>query len=1137
MTLCQKCGYNNFADNKFCTSCGSQINLAISPIFQTRFNEDIEEISNELENLAYVLNLLHSQTDDYSLKAIDQLNNRRIKLLEILDNTLAKKIYPDTSKRLDYFFKFVQHIVDDYGIPVRASEFYSVAIAKGFENHLELVAGPCNSDQTYKPISDEKENTFNKSVYWKSIWLTLFSENLIATFLGFGILLIVASSLVFLVTWWPNHLLRPYLVLIAIGQIIAFVIVGHIIKNKIGLHYSGIAFITIGAVWAIFTGAMITYLFFDLLNESLKIPGLNLYLNLPPLGWLVTGLISTPIWGILGFKYKGYVLVQGFIFLLGISIVLTVASFGDEWTLWRWAIIALPLYLTIVIWIRKFFGRIFTDIHVKPLVWMGMIIGVLPFVILVFDHISNSDQSSLPLSLVTITTAFTTLVTAKLIKLRWLEHIGALLIPLSLYFMCIQVFTYLDTYFNLILISISTIYLYLGFRINLTPVNNIENKFPFLNPWHLISIILMVITSMANEHAWVGAICMASATLISGLLIYIWKKDSWSLVPLLPLTIFTIYLIDTVPLYAGFAKSYCDFCQSIPVGTSIPSVVGFFILILVRIFNRRFIISGPLILWSMGMIIFSVITSFMYSSNGIEIGYVKDFQVIIILIYLVFLLFLLKLLSIDNLSILWNPLLIKNADQDWQNTLLLPFLRSLTVLLILLLIPVWILSAIRVSMDSHELIILPSIVWCLATLINYWMLLKYKRDLFLFAVSITCHIALIVFLNGPIQHWEIIYQGMFISVFAILFVSMVATYGICNKNLISNSRYLIRKIYLTLFFLGLIDATAGLVLAGWNRWDNWQGLSIVILYTIISFVLVHITRSKILPYITLFLLAITNIFIVGIYEGTWADRYIVWAIQGLVYWWISIAINKYARESYSYLWVKPLNNSSSRMALLATIATAVAFLVDYINNNDSYIDLITPTSVLAILGILYLSKAIQQKNILAGYISAAALLLSWIIQVIGRDLGNIQFYTFPIGLYLLGLAYFGNIKFKKIKYLTLIINMLAVLLLCCSSFVQSISDNTDNKLFFVLLMSIEAIGLVVWGLFTKSKISFLGGIFAFSINVLYQLTAFISDFNGAILTLSGGITIIVLVVIFEKTRSRLMAKGTVFLDNLEQWNW
>ena len=97
-----------------------------------------------------------------------------------------------------------------------------------------------------------------------------------------------------------------------------------------------------------------------------------------------------------------------------------------------------------------------------------------------------------------------------------------------------------------------------------------------------------------------------------------------------------------------------------------------------------------------------------------------------------------------------------------------------------------------------------------------------------------------------------------------------------------------------------------------------------------------------------------------------------------------------------------------------------------------------------------------------------------------------QAYAIPVGLYLLGIAFFERRRSRGT--LPVFIEIAAVLLLVGSSFLQSVIDEPGWA--YALLLGVESILLVLWGVVNRTKVSFIGGIVAFVVNVLYQTPGF-----------------------------------------------
>jgi len=369
--------------------------------------------------------------------------------------------------------------------------------------------------------------------------------------------------------------------------------------------------------------------------------------------------------------------------------------------------------------------------------------------------------------------------------------------------------------------------------------------------------------------------------------------------------------------------------------------------------------------------------------------------------------------------------------------------------------------------------------------------------------------------------------------------------GICYKYQEWHLDYHLRAKQYT--FLPLLSGAAivsvvGLILSGWGDWSNWEGLTVTIIYTVVSIATAQISKYRFAPYATLGLILIINIFVVGLIGGTWPTRAIGWALQGLAFWWIAKAIVSISKKKFKYdlsLWVVPLENSSTRTALFAGIFAFITLAAKILEIGTFNPDLIVPTSVIAVLGLLYLGKAITEKNVLSGYLAAAALLFSWYVQLIERDLSQIeiQLYTIPAGLYLLALGYLENRRKILDHKLAMASNILGVIVLSGSAFVQSIIASDGMELVFVLLGGFEGMILTIWGIFSRSKISFAAGILTFAINIFYQATSLLSETNVAIIGIISGLFIIVLVIVIERTKSHLVSKGQKFRDYVTDWDW
>ena len=126
---------------------------------------------------------------------------------------------------------------------------------------------PGFGETSIEELDDSVPATSEAGIDWSGIWRTLFSENSMASILGFGILLITVGLLVVLIDQWQNEESRTWLVFLALAQTAAFIFIGHMVKERLKLYLSGLAFLSLGGVWAIYTAGIISYLLFDPVTE------------------------------------------------------------------------------------------------------------------------------------------------------------------------------------------------------------------------------------------------------------------------------------------------------------------------------------------------------------------------------------------------------------------------------------------------------------------------------------------------------------------------------------------------------------------------------------------------------------------------------------------------------------------------------------------------------------------------------------------------------------------------------------------------------------------------------------------------------------------------------------------------------
>ncbi|MBI4312925.1 MAG: hypothetical protein HY681_14280, partial [Chloroflexi bacterium] len=233
---------------------------------------------------------------------------------------------------------------------------------------------------------------------WASFWSALFSERSLTALLGFGVLLVTVSSLVLLVSVWQTAeggwegawpVVQPLL----LGQFFLFLLSGYVIKERMKLHLSGLAVITIAALWVpLNLGAWMFKLFGPQVNQAreaaggqyLAVPGIGVPLDLPLYAWLIVVLVSAVVWGALTYRFRGHLLAHGTVGFGGAGVALFVALFGMQlkWPLafgWEWPLASLgALTVPLLLGWRRLRSASFGNI-VEPMFWtaQGTLAGVL----------------------------------------------------------------------------------------------------------------------------------------------------------------------------------------------------------------------------------------------------------------------------------------------------------------------------------------------------------------------------------------------------------------------------------------------------------------------------------------------------------------------------------------------------------------------------------------------------------------------------------------------------------------------------------------------------------------------------------------------------------------------------------------
>ena len=149
---------------------------------------------------------------------------------------------------------------------------------------------------------------------------------------------------------------------ILFGQLFLFLAVGYVVKEKLKLHLTGLAVITIGALWIPLNMGALMFrlpLFAQQINAArasvggdplLAVPGIGLPLDLPILAWLIVAGTCIPTWTALTFRFRGHLLTHGTVAAVGATVALFLAvlvpGIGWEWPVASLAVLTIPLLFT-----------------------------------------------------------------------------------------------------------------------------------------------------------------------------------------------------------------------------------------------------------------------------------------------------------------------------------------------------------------------------------------------------------------------------------------------------------------------------------------------------------------------------------------------------------------------------------------------------------------------------------------------------------------------------------------------------------------------------------------------------------------------------------------------------------------------
>jgi hypothetical protein len=230
-----------------------------------------------------------------------------------------------------------------------------------------------------------------------------------------------------------------------------------------------------------------------------------------------------------------------------------------------------------------------------------------------------------------------------------------------------------------------------------------------------------------------------------------------------------------------------------------------------------------------------------------------------------------------------------------------------------------------------------------------------------------------------------------------------------------------------------------------------------------------------------------------------------------------------ARLKSLTVWLAPLTNC-------AVALTGAAVLIDL---PFVFSKMTATAATLAFAGALYVTIAYRGRYHRLGYLGMALLEVAWVLLLLINDVGQPQWYAIPAGLYFMGLSYLELGRDKSRYAVALEVLGLGVLLV--TSLAQSV-NGADGFPYFILLM-VEALLVIWWGVYQKRKIPFFTGIGASAINLVAQVIVLVSVHNVSIWYVAFGVGLLIMsmAIYIERSREQLRARARELSETLETW--
>ncbi|MGB3716912.1 MAG: hypothetical protein WA996_21030 [Candidatus Promineifilaceae bacterium] len=223
------------------------------------------------------------------------------------------------------------------------------------------------------------------------------------------------------------------------------------------------------------------------------------------------------------------------------------------------------------------------------------------------------------------------------------------------------------------------------------------------------------------------------------------------------------------------------------------------------------------------------------------------------------------------------------------------------------------------------------------------------------------------------------------------------------------------------------------------------------------------------------------------------------------------------------IWRRPMERTAvviTLIAVLGTLPTAAS-------------QTLATAVAMGFTGALYLAIAYRGRRYSLGYVAMAMLQIAWVLLLLDRDVNQPQFYAIPAGLYFVIIGELERRRGRNAFANYLSAFGLAVIFL--TSFIQSL--DTDTGLPYFVLLLIESLLAVGYGVFMQEKVPFFAGLSAAFLNVIGQLILLttVSDVLRWIVILGTGLLLVSLAILVERRREEIATQIGEWRTALSTW--